>query len=139
MIIQNKSRHTVSLLGLLLFLILAVGSVNDSGESGGSAGPTGPHGSSSTQWFKSGNLHSATVAQWKNASYQNKLATAADWLVATKWKGHLTSPDDFDRLKLKAQMLVNAVDEVIAGQQVDYLHVAEIAAALVNMSNDFSP
>ncbi len=36
MIIKNKSRHTVSLLGLLLFLILAVGSVDDSGSSGGS-------------------------------------------------------------------------------------------------------
>jgi len=34
MIIKNKSRHTVSLLGLLLFLILAVGSIDtDSGTS----------------------------------------------------------------------------------------------------------
>lgn len=139
MILKNKSRHAASLLGLLLFLIFAIGSVDDSGESGGSAGATGPRGSSSTQWFQGGNLHSATVGQWEKASYQNKLATAADWLVATKWKGHLTSPGDFDRLKLKAQMLVNAVDEVIAGQQADYLHVAEIAAVLVNMSNDFRP
>jgi len=139
MIIKNKSRHAVSLFGLLLFLIFAVGSVDDSSESGGSAGSTRPRGSSSTQWFQGGNLHSATVAQWKNASYKNKLATASDWLVATRWKGHLTSPDDFDRLKLKARMLVKAVDEVIAGQQADYLKVAEIAAALVNMTNDFSP
>ena len=139
MIIKNKSRHAVSLFGLLLFLILAGGSVDDSSESGGSAGSTRPRGSSSTQWFQSGNLHSATVAQWKNASYQNKLATAADWLVATKWKGHLTSPDDFDRLKLKAQMLVNAVDEVIAGQEVDSLRIAEISAALINLSDGFSP
>jgi len=33
MIVEYKSRHTVSLLGLLLFLILAVGSVDDSGTS----------------------------------------------------------------------------------------------------------
>ena len=33
MIVKNKSRHAVSLLGLLLFLILAVGSVDDSGSS----------------------------------------------------------------------------------------------------------
>jgi len=38
MIIKNKSRHAVSLFGLLLFLILAVGSVDDSGSSGGSSG-----------------------------------------------------------------------------------------------------
>lgn len=137
--IQKMIRHVVSLLGLLLFVFIAFGSVDNSGESGGSTRPTRPRGSSSTQWFQGGNLHKATVAEWKNASYQNKLATSADWLSATKWKGHLTSPDDFDRLKLKAQMLVNAVDEVISGQQVGYLHVAEIAVALVNMSNDFSP
>ena len=34
--VKNKSRHVVSLLGLLLFLILAVGSVDDSGSSGDS-------------------------------------------------------------------------------------------------------
>ena len=39
MIIKNKSRHTVSLLGLLLFIILAVGSVDDSDSSGGSSAP----------------------------------------------------------------------------------------------------
>ena len=91
------------------------------------------------QWFQGGNLHRATVVQWENASYQNKLATASDWLVATRWKEHLTSPDDFDRLKLKAQMLVNAVDEVIAGQEVDSLRIAEISAALINLSDGFSP
>ena len=37
MIIKNKSRHAVSLFGLLLFLILAVGSVDDFGSSGGSS------------------------------------------------------------------------------------------------------
>jgi len=139
MIIKNKSQHAMSLLGLLLFLILAVGSVDDSGESGSSSRVSMPRSSSSSQWFQGGNLHSATVGQWKNASYQNKLATAADWLAATKWKGHLTKPDDFDRLKLRAQMLVNAVDETVAGQKADYLKVAEIAAALINMSSDFNP
>lgn len=94
-----------------------------------------------SKWFQNGNLHKATIAEWKNASYQNKLATAADWLAATKWKGHLASPDDFDRLKSKAQMLVNAVDKVTTAITVDHDHeqVTHIAAALITLSNDIGP
>jgi len=96
-------------------------------------------GSSSTPWFQGGNLHKATIAEWKNASYQNKLATAADWLAATKWKGHLKSTDDFERIKSKAQMLANAVDESTAGLPADHLKAADIAATLLSMSNDLGP
>ena len=34
------------------------------------------------EWYEGGTLHNATVAQWKKATEQNKLATCADWLVA---------------------------------------------------------
>lgn len=137
--VRRWYQHAVSFLGLILFVILAFGSVDNSGESGDSTRITRPRGSSSTQWFQGGNLHKATVAEWKNASYQNKLATAADWLASTKWKGHLMSPDDFDRLKLKAQMLVNAVDEVVTVEHTDSLQVTEIAGAIITMSNDLGP
>ena len=95
--------------------------------------------SSATQWFQGGDLHRATIAEWRKASYQNKLATASDWLAGTIWKGHLKTPEDFVRLKLKSQMLVNAVDRTIAGLEIDYMKVAEIATSLIALSNDFSP
>ncbi len=98
-----------------------------------------PYRSSSIPWYQGGNLHKATIAQWKNASSQNKLATAADWLTGTKWKGHLTSPADFDRLKSKAQMLANAVDGSTAGLPVDYLLSAEIAVTILALANDLGP
>lgn len=97
--------------------------------------------SSSKQWFHGGNLHNATIAEWKAASYQDKLATAADFLSATQWKGHLNSPNDFNKLKRKAQMLVYAIDKTVAGtgMWVDTLKVAEIAAAIITMANDLGP
>ncbi len=101
-----------------------------------------PSSTSAKQWFHGGNLHNATVAQWKGATYQNKLATASDWLAATEWKGHLNSREDFDRIKVKAQMLVRAVDKVVTGkemEQLDFMKVNEIAASLVTMSNDLGP
>ncbi len=94
---------------------------------------------SSKQWFKGGNLHKATVAQWKRATYQNKLATAADWLVVTKWKGYLNSPADFDKIKVKAKMLVDAVDTVVTVKNTESLQVTEIALTIINMSDDLGP
>lgn len=32
-------------------------------------------------WYVGGTLHSATLAEWRNADQRNKLATAADWAV----------------------------------------------------------
>ncbi|MDY7001613.1 MAG: hypothetical protein SVS15_07515, partial [Thermodesulfobacteriota bacterium] len=34
------------------------------------------------EWYEGGNLHRATVEEWNNASYSNKIATSADWVVA---------------------------------------------------------
>ena len=36
----------------------------------------------SAEWYQGGNLHRATVKTWKQSSYRNRLATAADWFVS---------------------------------------------------------
>jgi len=136
MIRQRVLQHAISLLALACLLTLAVGSTDGGGKKSGTSSSSS---SSKKQWFQGGNLHNATVAQWKGATYQNKLATAADWLAATKWKGYLKSSDDFVKIKVKAQMLVNAVDEVITVKQTDSLQVNEIAATIITLSNDLGP
>lgn len=135
-IISYKTiRHIISLLALFGLIIIATGCTDDGGGKTGTSSIS----SSSRQWFQGGNLHNATIAQWKGATYQNKLATAADWLAATKWNGYLKSPEDFDRLKVKAQMLVSAVDEVVNVKEMDSLQVTEIAASIISLSNDLGP
>jgi len=93
----------------------------------------------SEQWYQGGTLHKATYAVWKNASYKNKLATSSDWLISTSWKGHLNSPDDLNRLKLKAKMLVSAVDEIVSTNYISSLIVTEIAASIITLSDDLGP
>ena len=90
------------------------------------------------EWLQGGTLHEGTVADWKAGSAENKLATAGDWLTATDWKGHLTDSADFDRMKAKAQMLADAVDEVVQ-ESPDTMKANEIAAALITMSDEFGP
>lgn len=36
----------------------------------------------SSEWYEGGNLHQATVKTWRQSSYSNRLATAADWFVS---------------------------------------------------------
>ena len=127
MIHQKTLQHGILMLALACLLVLAIGCAD--GEE--------------VHWWEGGTLHNATVTQWKSATYENKLATAGDWLAATKWEGHLKSTDDFDKLKLKSQMLVNAVDEVANAKKTESLtgsmKISEIAAAIITMSNDLGP
>ncbi len=127
---------------IIILFVLFIGWIFSSFDTPSSTSSNSTVSTSSKKWFQGGNLHKATLAQWKSATYQNKLATASDWLSATKWKGHLNSPSDFDKIKVKAQMLVRAVDKVVAGkemEQLDFMKANEIAAALVTMSDDLGP
>jgi len=36
----------------------------------------------SSEWYEGGTLHQATVKIWRQSSYSNRLATAADWFVS---------------------------------------------------------
>ena len=89
--------------------------------------------------LKGGTLHSATIAEWKAATPENKLATSSDWLSATLWQGKLNSMEAFSQLKEKASMLVNTIDHVAEEQGTESMKVQELAAAILTMSNDLGP
>ena len=90
------------------------------------------------KWFQKGTLHQAKVSDWKKATTENKLATSADWLAATKWKGALNSPDNFDRIKKQAHLLILCIDKSVENS-VDTLNVSEVAAAIIHESKYFYP
>ena len=127
--------HPVWLLGLLVIANVAC----DSGSSGTLRSTPSPErnasssSSPSKQWFQGGTLQRATIAEWKDATYQNKLATATDFLAATKWSGHLNSLDDFDKLKVKAMMLVMQINQVVEVAQPDSMTIAQISVAITNL------
>ena len=61
------------------------------------------------QWHKGGTLHQATVREWKAATYENKLATAADWITDILAKEG-KKPRSMDKLKEASDLYVRAVD-----------------------------
>jgi hypothetical protein len=61
-------------------------------------------------------------------------------LTVLKWKGHLTTSGDFDRLKVKAQMLANAVDGAVSADSgLDSMKAKEVAASIIILANDLGP
>jgi len=131
----NLSSLGLLVVALLVTLALFACNSGDSAKSTYSSNKAVP----TKQWFEGGTLQNATIGEWNRATYANKLATSADWLAVTVWKGHLNSPNDFNKVKVKAEMLVTAVNGVVADKQIDDLNVTEFALALISMSNELGP
>lgn len=124
-----SSIHRFAWVGLALVLLVPASCCRGKGGGGRSSG----------KWYQGGTLHQATAREWRAGSYADKLATAGDMLSATKWRGHLNTPEDFDRLKDKAAMLVGAVNDSLSGNSVESVRVSEIVASLVLLSSDYGP
>lgn len=75
-------------------------------------------------WYDGGDLHRATLAEWKAATEHNRLATAGDFVAK------LSKLDDLEKLRTMAEKLVACLDEASAGagKKKDDKAVSEIAA-----------
>ena len=66
-------------------------------------------------WYEGGTLHSSSALVWQNASYENKLATCADF-ISTAWQNKNFKPEiqskitSMDVVKILAQELMKAID-----------------------------
>ncbi|MDA8967306.1 hypothetical protein N9F24_01225 [Akkermansiaceae bacterium] len=91
------------------------------------------HGSRTTRrkpskWYRGGSLHQSNMSEWREASYENRLATAADF-SATLVKQQGKSFADINELKPRAIALEIAITEAGRGGIADNQKVSAIAAA----------
>lgn len=71
-------------------------------------------------WYSGGTLHTASALEWQKADAANKLATAADLVVAMKEKGALKPSlavqlHSLDAIRVRAAALVVAIDKATVG------------------------
>ena len=79
-----------------------------------------------TEWYSGGTLHKATVAEWHNATYANRLATCADWVVVSN---RAEAERDFSTVKPKAIEVEICITEATKGiAEIQHHQVAEYAA-----------
>lgn len=67
----------------------------------------------SDKWYQGGTLHKASIADWKEATYENKLATCADFVYSTspKIKELVTQSGNPDTAKEYAAALIICIDK----------------------------
>jgi len=71
--------------------------------------------SSSSSWFSGGTLHKSYVAEWRKASYTNRLATAADFVAATQEVDY----SNLNEFKAWATDLETCISTAVSGGDVD--------------------
>jgi len=65
-------------------------------------------------WFEGGSLHKATINEWKDALYADRLATSADWTVANPTPLHLVKRSNGAINELpRAMVLTHCIDLTI--------------------------
>lgn len=77
-----------------------------------------------TSWFAGGTLHKATVKEWRNATYANRLATSADFIAATQDVDF----GDMTAFKNMARDLETCISTAVSDGDVDNEKVATISA-----------
>ena len=113
---------------VFFMVITVIGLMNN----GGGSESTKPKKSTQiAEWYAGGTLHGATVSNWNKASYSNKLATAADWVVniSPRIKAEVQQSGSMDALRSYAAELVTCVNEAAAGQGYGNVNVGELAAS----------
>lgn len=67
---------------------------------------------SAQEWYENGTLHSSTVKEWKQAEYENKIATSADWIISgsKSIKTKVMNSGNLNNLKPFCKELVVCID-----------------------------
>jgi len=123
-----KKENKISALGwagiILVVLLLILALRNCGGSSDDSNKTTYSQKSPTKEWYEGGTLHKAKIADWKKATYRNKLATCADFMA------NVNNKIQMSELKVRAKNLVACIDEATEGlKSTDNMSVAEVSAS----------
>jgi hypothetical protein len=84
------------------------------------------------EWLEGGSLHRATMRDWSEASYENKLATAGDFVRNAKLvRNMIKKTGDVDVAYPYAVDLVKGIDQRIGRKGWEVPTVAEVASAVM--------
>ena len=89
-----------------------------------------PQISMAEHWYVVGTLYKANARQWHESSYENKLATAANWaLMQPDVRKTSRKSSTMDTAKPYAEELVGCIDRVSVGESYADKTVSSLAAA----------
>ena len=87
---------------------------------------------SQKEWYVGGNLHKANIKEWKNATGQNRIATASDMALSVpSIKIKVQQSGNIDTAKIYATELSECINKATEEQNTEHLKVSEIAAQCI--------
>ena len=86
--------------------------------------------STGKKWYEGGTLHRAKISEWRNASYENRLATCSDFVMTMRGNGVVPADLPVDEYKPYAVDLERGISKVASGGNADNQTVAGIAAMI---------
>ena len=91
-----------------------------------------PYFSRAEQWYVGGTLQDATVSQWQEASYENKLATAAIWVIMEPEVRKITQKSrTMSTVRPYAEELVGCIGSISADHIGSAQNVSSLAATCI--------
>ena len=103
--------------------MLVAMTVSCGGDGSSSSDTRSATASPSREWYSGGTLHRRTVREWRAATYENRLATSADF-VMTLGRYQSLPPD----LRQRAEGFEKCISEAVEDGSVDDRAVSEIGA-----------
>ena len=83
-------------------------------------------------WYEGGTLHNVQAPEWKAATAENQLATAADWAIKVpSVKSQVQASGNIDSARPFAAQLRTCVSKAVEGPTGDSQDSATIAASCV--------
>ena len=82
------------------------------------------------KWYEGGTLHRATIAEWRRASYENRLATCSDFVMTMRGNGIVPKDLPVDEYKPYAVDLEKGISIVANSGKADHENVAAVAATI---------
>lgn len=75
------------------------------------------------KWYEGGDLHQASIGQWKAGTYENRLATSADMIANVKQFSSV------EEMRSAAEELEKCISKTAEGAEAEQQRVTEVAAA----------
>ena len=88
----------------------------------------------SEEWYEKGTLHKSTIADWKGSTSVNRLATAADWALASskKIKQNVIKSGTMDTAKNYGSELVTCINGAVS-DHTNWDHESSATVAIMCM------
>jgi len=120
--------------GVFLIFILIISGTDSS--NGGSTSSSSSSSSNKNAWYSGGNLHSATVRQWRIATEANKLATSGDMAMVNQTiKARVMNSGNIDNGLPYARQMMSCIEEASGPGVPEKQKVSELAAACLLLLN----